>query len=187
MDVFSSLHLTMGVRMIKKFGIFSVLVVMSVYLLGLLSVKEIYTEIVIEAPASVVWNHLVDFKSYPSWNPFVRRIDGIATEGESLKIVVQPLNENPMIFEPVLLTVDKDAEMKWLGRLLMPGIFDGEHSFELMRLSATRVKFVQKESFRGFLAFLLWDTVEPGTKKGFRAMNRSLKHISESSVSNRDV
>ena len=171
----------------KNIGIFSILLIVSIYLLGLFSVKEIYTEIVIEAPASVVWEHLVSFKQYPNWNPFLRSVDGVAAEGEPLKVVVHPLNENPLTFKPILLTVEKNNELKWLGRFICPGFFDSEHTFTLMKLSETRVKFVQKESFRGFLAFLLWDTVEQRLTKGFYAMNRSLKHISEAVVQKENV
>ncbi len=32
--------------------------------------KEIHTEIEINAPAGKVWRVLTDFPSYPEWNPF---------------------------------------------------------------------------------------------------------------------
>src|SRR5208337_3854746 len=34
--------------------------------------KEIHTEIEINAPAEKVWKVLTDFAAYPEWNPFVR-------------------------------------------------------------------------------------------------------------------
>jgi uncharacterized membrane protein len=35
--------------------------------------KEIHTEIEINAPAEKVWRVLTDFAAYPEWNPFVGR------------------------------------------------------------------------------------------------------------------
>jgi uncharacterized protein YndB with AHSA1/START domain len=34
--------------------------------------KEIRTEILINAQAYKVWKALTDFNSYPSWNPFIK-------------------------------------------------------------------------------------------------------------------
>jgi hypothetical protein len=51
---------------------------------------EIITEIEIEATAEKLWNILLDFPSYPEWNPFVRSIAGVAKIGHRLAIFVQP-------------------------------------------------------------------------------------------------
>jgi len=45
----------------------------------------------------------------------------------------------PMDFEPTLLTVKEFHELRWVGRLLMPGIFDGEHYFKLQEISEGKV------------------------------------------------
>jgi uncharacterized membrane protein len=92
---------------------------------------EITTEIEIEATAEKVWNILLDFPSYPEWNPFVRSIAGVAKIGHRLTILVQPVGGNGMTFRPTVLTVIPNQELRWLGRLLLPGIFDGEHYFKL--------------------------------------------------------
>jgi Polyketide cyclase / dehydrase and lipid transport len=38
--------------------------------------KEIHTEIEINAPGESVWRALTDFAAYPEWNPFIRRVEG---------------------------------------------------------------------------------------------------------------
>jgi uncharacterized protein YndB with AHSA1/START domain len=42
--------------------------------------KEIITEIEIDASPSQVWQVLTDFEKYPTWNPFIKKISGIAAE-----------------------------------------------------------------------------------------------------------
>src|SRR5215210_9363232 len=41
--------------------------------------KELHSEIEINAPAQRVWEVLTDFASYPQWNPFIRRASGVPT------------------------------------------------------------------------------------------------------------
>jgi len=61
--------------------------------------------------------------------------------------------------------------------LLVPGIFDGEHYFELTETSAG-VRLAQGELFTGLLVPLL-SSMLAGTAKGFAAMNQALKARAE--------
>ena len=69
-------------------------------------------------------------------------------------------------------------ELRWLGRLLAPGIFDGEHSFRIEPLAQGRLRFVQEESFRGLLVGLTGGTLAK-TESGFEQMNQALKARAE--------
>src|ERR1700690_4291372 len=104
-------------------------------------VHEIRTETEIEATPERVWSILTDFPAYADWNPFMRRIDGVAKVGGRLKVLVGTW----MAFRPTVLTVNPNRELRWRGRLLVPGIFDGEHYFQMSQLSSGRVKFIQGE------------------------------------------
>ena len=35
------------------------------------------TQITINASPEEIWTELIDFKSYPEWNPFINKIEGI--------------------------------------------------------------------------------------------------------------
>ena len=91
--------------------------------------RRIATAIDIDAPADAIWRVLVDFPAYPEWNPFIRRIAGEAKVGAKLEVTAQPANRKPMTFRPTVRVADPDRELRWLGRVLLPGIFDGEHAF----------------------------------------------------------
>jgi hypothetical protein len=65
-------------------------------------------------------------------------------------------------------------ELRWLGRLFVPGIFDGEHSLGIEPLGSNRSRFVQSERFTGILVGLAKGTLQK-TDTGFERMNAALK------------
>ena len=50
--------------------------------------KEIKTEIEINASAEKVWQVLTDFAHFHDWNPFIREIIGTVSEGSKLEISI---------------------------------------------------------------------------------------------------
>jgi hypothetical protein len=58
-----------------------------------------------------------------------------------------------MILRPRLITVSPNRELRRIRHLLLPGIFDGDHDFQIVPLTGDRVKFVQGEKFSGILAW----------------------------------
>ena len=85
-----------------------------------------------------------------------------------------------MTFKPKVLNAEPNRELRWLGHLLFPGLFDGEHSFTIQPLGESRVRFVQREEFKGLLVPLLARSLHNGTRRGFEEMNRALKERAES-------
>jgi hypothetical protein len=141
--------------------------------------KELYSEIEIDAPAERVWHLITDFPSYPHWNPFIRRISGEPTTGERLEVRIEPPGGRSMTFRPTVLNAEADRELRWLGHLLVPGLFDGEHSLTIQPLEENRVRFVQREVFRGLLVPLFARSLENNTQRGFEEMNNALKGQAE--------
>ncbi len=144
--------------------------------------KELRTEIDIEAPAERVWQILTDFTSYPEWNPFVRRISGEAQEGAQLEVYLQASGARGMTFRPTVLKAEPSREFRWRGKLFIQGLFDGEHVFEIEQLAENRVRFVQRESFRGLLTPMLLRMLENDTRRGFEEMNAALKSRAEAAA-----
>lgn len=140
--------------------------------------KSIRTDIPIDAPPETVWQVLTDFSRYPEWNPFIPTAQGTVREGETITVRIEPPGGQGMTFRPRLQRVDPNRELRWLGRLLLPKLFDGEHVFELHpREGGTR--FVHRETFSGLLVPLLWGSMKDPTRRGFEAMNEALKAHAE--------
>jgi hypothetical protein len=137
------------------------------------------TSISINASAERVWELLVDFTSHPRWNPFIRSIEGRAEVGRKLKVFIQPEGAKGMRFSPVLLTVQPNRELRWKGKLLLPGLFDGEHYFKIEPKPDGGVLFQQGERFSGVLVPLFKSSLDGATKQGFIAMNAALKREAE--------
>lgn len=133
------------------------------------------TEIDIAASPKRVWEILTDFASYPEWNPFIRSIRGVPRQDARLEVHIQPGSKRGMTFRPVVLACDPERELRWLGRVLLPGVFDGEHCFMIQPLADGRVRFQQSERFSGVLLPLLRASLDRDTKQGFEAMNQALK------------
>ena len=141
--------------------------------------KELNTEIEIQASDERVWKLLTDFASFPQWNPFIRQTKGEAKVGARLEVHIQPSGASSMTFKPVVLKVEPNRELRWIGRLLMPGLFDGEHIFIIEPLEANRVRFTQREVFTGLLVPLFARSLDKDTRRGFEEMNQALKSRAE--------
>jgi hypothetical protein len=144
--------------------------------------REIATEIEIGASADRVWQILTDFPRFPEWNPLIRSVHGKAAEGAKLKILVESPGRKPMAFKPRVTRVVPGQEFRWLGRLIVPGVFDGEHIFEISPRGDDRVRFVHRECFSGVLVPILWKSMDVSTRRGFEAMNEALRKKAESEV-----
>jgi hypothetical protein len=144
--------------------------------------ERIETQIEIDASAEVVWTVLADFGSYPQWNPFIRSIEGVPREGQRLKVRIQPDGEAGMTFRPVVLRADTGRQLRWLGKLLVRGLFDGEHSFTIERVSTNQSRLIHSETFTGLLVPFLANKLRTSTRAGFEKMNTALKRRAENGV-----
>ncbi len=135
---------------------------------------KITTQIQINAPVQKVWEILMDFDTYPQWNPFVKSLEGDIREGGSIKVKLPG-----MTFKPIVQVVSPNKEFRWLGHLWIKGLFDGEHCFQLEELPNGATRFIHNENFSGILVALFKKQLLTKTKLGFEAMNKSLKTRAE--------
>ena len=138
-------------------------------------VNEVFSEIEIQASAECVWQVLSDFASYPEWNPFIRRISGQPKEGTRLRVYIEPPGTKGRTFRPKVLKAEAKRELRWLGRLLIPGLFDGDHIFTIEQIGSEHVRFVQREIFSGLLVSFFLQGLDMKIRLGFEQMNQALK------------
>lgn len=141
--------------------------------------KEVRTEIEINADPEKVWKILTDFEKYHHWNPFIKRIIGQAKEGNKIEIHIETPGGKNRKYGPEVTKVEHEHELRWLGKSLL---LNGEHIFTIERLQAGRVKFVHREVFDGLLTSIFGKSLDTDVKQGFEEMNRALKENAERAV-----
>lgn len=132
--------------------------------------KSIKTAIQIQGSPKQVWDVLMDFAQYPSWNPFVLSIQGKPIQGETLNVQIDGFKLSPKVLE-----CKANQSFKWLGHLWIKGLFDGEHQFMIDDNGDGTVTFRHEEYFDGILLPLFNKMLDTKTLQGFKAMNQRLK------------
>jgi hypothetical protein len=136
------------------------------------------TRVAIDAPPERVWSVFTDFESYPQWSRFIKSISGDLREGSRLTIHLGPADSNGLTFKPRVTEYREGSILEWLGHLVIPGIFDGRHRFELTRTSDGNTLFTQSETFGGITIPFVTSSLA-GMTRSFDAFNASIKARSE--------
>jgi hypothetical protein len=147
--------------------------------------KELVSSIDIEASAEKVWELLIDFTAYPTWNPFITRAEGPVEVGGRLTLRMQPVGGSAVTLRPTVVEVVEGHRLRWQGRLGLRGLLDGDHLFVLEPHGATRSRLVQQEQFSGLLVPFLQRSLDRGTLPAFHAMNAALKDRAERATASR--
>jgi hypothetical protein len=134
----------------------------------------IETQIEIDAPPDVVWQVLTDFDAYPEWNPALVGMSGDLEVGKTLRFSTDD-TPDALTFEPVVREVRPGEHLRWEGQLLVPGLFDGEHFFDLELLPNGGTRLTQSEHFRGITVPFLSGWLGDNTHPDFIAMNEALR------------
>lgn len=135
---------------------------------------QLHTEINIKADIKTVWYIFTDFENYPNWNPFIKSIKGNIKVGDQFQAEIGNFS-----FKPTTKVYEEQREFTWLGRLFIPGIFDGRHSFAFTENADGTTTLVQSEAFSGILVPFMKKKLNSEVKEGFEAMNRALKDLAE--------
>jgi hypothetical protein len=134
------------------------------------------TGIKINHKPEAVWKALVDFPSYPKWNPFIISIKQVS---DQQLVAIMKSGKSETTFEPIILKMEANKELRWVGKLGgISGIFTGEHYFTLTP-DGDGTLFQQGEKFSGILAWILLPLMHKQIHGNFIKMNEALKALVE--------
>ena len=165
-------------KIMKKFSIaLATIILTSVFFLSLnksKNMREIKTEITINASVEQVWETFINVEKYKTWNPFIKSLTGNLEVGNQITVLLQPPGGRQMTFKPKVLVFDKNKEFRWLGKILVKGIFDGEHYFQFIDNQNGTTTFIHGEKFNGVLVRFVGNILD-SSKISFELMNDALK------------
>jgi hypothetical protein len=139
--------------------------------------KELHSEIEIAASAERV-GHPHRLRCLSSVEPLHPSRQRRARGGEHLEVRLESPDSRGITLRPTVLRAEPNRQLRWLGHLLVPGIFDGEHTLATEPLEENRVRFVQHEVLKGVLVPLVARSLA-NTLRGFEEMNGALKEQAE--------
>lgn len=128
----------------------------------------------IDAPISRVWAVLVDLPAYGEWNPFIVEAAGRVAVRERLSLPMALPGRERISIHPRLLAVEPERGLRWKGRLVLPGLFDGEHAFVLRPLENDRTRLDHGERFGGVFLPFLRPMIYEATVQAFHALDAAL-------------
>lgn len=140
--------------------------------------KELRTEIDIQASPEKVWSILTGLDHYPEWNPFIRQALGTAKVGEKVDIAVHS-GTKELTLHCTVIKLEPNQELCWTYHVGLPFLFRGEHHFIIERTETGSVHFIDQELFHGLLVPTQAKDIDTQSKKGFEAMDRALKQRAE--------
>ena len=135
--------------------------------------RSVHDQIDIDAPPERVWREFTDFRSFPSWNPFIRKMSGKLKPGRRLRVKLR-LGRWLVTLRPRVTVVKPGRELRWLAREPVPHLFDVERVF-MFEPRGGGTRFVQSETGRGLLAPILMPILHRPIAKGYAALNQALK------------
>jgi hypothetical protein len=147
--------------------------------------RQIHTQIDIDAPASVVWEILADFGMYRRWNPLIRGVLGRPAIGRQLEIRLAAPPGEDVAARATIVYLRAGREMTWLEWWTVPGLFASERRFQIEPLPHDGVRFHHGEQVRGILVPVLAQRRRSCGRAGFDAMNAALKLRAEHASAHR--
>jgi hypothetical protein len=140
--------------------------------------KELSTEIEIQATPEKVWQILTDLEHWSEWNPSIPRAIGKAQVGEKVDIAVKS-GSKEMVLHCVVTRVEPNHELCWKYHVILPFLFSGVHSMVISPLGENRIRFTDREVCNGLLVPLQAKNIDTNSRRGFEAMDQALKKRAE--------
>lgn len=137
--------------------------------------KTIETNIVIDSTPQKVWNILTNFKEYELWNPFMTKVVGDANLGSKIVVNIKTMNGKKRTYYPIITKCETNSELRWKGKSILPGVFDGERIFILERSVDEKVSLSHKEIFSGLGVKFVGNKLDEKLRDSFVRMNEALK------------
>jgi hypothetical protein len=131
----------------------------------------------IAASPERVWEVISNLPAYVCWNPFIVRAGGELVVGGRLRVTIVAPGHRAVTFRPRVLELEPGRSVTWLGRTLLPGLFDGHHTLSVT-LTDGGARFRTREEVTGILVPVLGGIMRD-SQRGFELMAAAVKARAE--------
>jgi uncharacterized protein YndB with AHSA1/START domain len=134
----------------------------------------------IDAPASFVWDVLVDYPSYPEWNPYTIAAETTLELGERIDLTLPQVDgsDGTFINREFIRVVDPPHHLRYDTGEEMDGIL-GLRDQWITELGPDRCEYYTTDTLSGDLADLVMETTGEWIQNGFNAVAHALKARAE--------
>jgi hypothetical protein len=103
----------------------------------------------ISAPASVLWQIMMEVEKYPQWYSVMLEASGTPRLGAKLKFRVKAVDGSPrqLSFTGTIVEFVPERRLVWTGGMFP--ILMGRHFFEFVPMEDAKTQVIQGEEFRG--------------------------------------
>ena len=144
--------------------------------------KEIKTEIEINADPEKVWKIITNVGNWQEWSPVINKSAVSATIGSRLSITMCSKEEGKdgPSYNPVITKLEAKKYFRWRAKMLAGFLFTNDKIFELEKTDHG-TKVTHTESFGGLIVKFMGDHMDKGVPPILNKMNQALKKTAESS------
>jgi hypothetical protein len=146
------------------------------------NLPKLFTQLIIDAPRSRVWEVLSDFGAYSQWSATMqaRELPSQVAPGERAMFCAVPGRDWERLFEVEILRVEPPALLEWQGGV--PDTFFGVHRFELQEEGPDRTLFTNSEFFSGSMVESMMQKHGDAAREEFEEFNEELRKRAEESA-----
>jgi hypothetical protein len=134
-------------------------------------------ELVVEAPADVVWQVLTDFGQYRSWNPFVLACRSSLKPGDPIRMDVALVGTQKV--EEVIESCTPGAGFAYHMKPYPLGALSSRRTHEITALGPGRARYRSYFHLEGWLMPVVRGLMGARLERGFAGMTAGLKQRAE--------
>ncbi|HYX33240.1 MAG TPA: SRPBCC domain-containing protein [Oligoflexus sp.] len=137
---------------------------------------EVQDSLVIQASKRQVFNTLLQWSTFPEWNPYITRIDGKPEVGQDINVVFFMGMGPRMPLRCKVLTADaQKTTLSWEYKAPLPWLYTAQHSFVIQEIHPGQCQITQKEAMQGLFACRLLGFLHGILRKRFQLMHAALR------------
>jgi len=137
------------------------------------------SEFPVQASPEAVWRVLMDFDSYPAWNPQIVHISGRKELGAVIELRLSMPGRPSMDLKARLTDFEPPRLLTWQGHVLAPWLFSGNRVFAIEPHGSGGVMLTHSEDISGLLSPLFALAMGKTTRASHNALNSALKQRCE--------